>query len=89
MSNFSAVTLRSPRHDPSDPLLSSADSAVDHREAKEFYEVNSNAKPVKVDLVFQLLSKMAENDPETQRAARSRRQGRRPSVFVNFCGHCW
>jgi len=35
-------------------------------EMKEFYEVNSNAKPVKVDLVFQLLSKMAENDPEIQ-----------------------
>lgn len=35
-------------------------------EMKEFYEVNTNAKSVKVDLVFQLLSKMAENDPEMQ-----------------------
>lgn len=33
-------------------------------EMKEFYEVNTNAKSVKVDLVFQLLSKMAETDPE-------------------------
>ena len=33
-------------------------------EMKEFYEVNTNAKSVKVDLVFQLLSKMAENDPD-------------------------
>jgi len=35
-------------------------------EMKEFYEVNTNAKSVKVDLVFQLLTKMAENDPEMQ-----------------------
>ena len=38
----------------------------DDAEMKEFYEVNTNAKNVKVDLVFQLLTKMAENDPDMQ-----------------------
>jgi len=33
-------------------------------EMKEFYEVNSNSKSVKVDLVFELLTKMSESDPE-------------------------
>lgn len=33
-------------------------------EMREFYEVNTNAKSVKVDLVFELLTKMSETDPE-------------------------
>lgn len=33
-------------------------------EMREFYEVNTNAKAVKVDLAFTLLTKMAESDPE-------------------------
>lgn len=35
-------------------------------ELKEFYEVNTNAKSVKTDLAWQLLTRMAENDPELQ-----------------------
>ncbi len=35
-------------------------------EMKEFYEVNTNAKAVKIDLVFELLTKMAKGDPEIQ-----------------------
>jgi DGQHR domain-containing protein len=33
-------------------------------EMKEFFEVNNNAKSVKVDLAWELLRKMAENDPD-------------------------
>lgn len=33
-------------------------------EMKEFFEVNNNAKSVKVDLAWELLRKMAEDDPE-------------------------
>ena len=33
-------------------------------EMKEFFEVNNNAKSVKVDLAWELLSKMAKDDPE-------------------------
>lgn len=33
-------------------------------EMKEFFEVNNNAKSVKVDLAWELLRKMAEEDPE-------------------------
>ncbi|MBE8520723.1 DGQHR domain-containing protein [Amycolatopsis sp. H6(2020)] len=33
-------------------------------EMREFYEVNTNAASVKTDLAWQLLTKMAENDPE-------------------------
>ncbi|XXZ53150.1 DGQHR domain-containing protein (plasmid) [Streptomyces cavourensis] len=33
-------------------------------EMREFYEVNTNAVPVKTDLAWQLLTKMAEDDPE-------------------------
>jgi DGQHR domain-containing protein len=33
-------------------------------EMKEFYEVNQNAKAVKTDLAWELLRKMAEEDPE-------------------------
>ncbi|MBR7833287.1 DGQHR domain-containing protein [Actinospica durhamensis] len=33
-------------------------------EMREFYEVNTNAAPVKTDLAWQLLTKMAEDDPE-------------------------
>lgn len=33
-------------------------------ETKEFYEVNTNAKAVKTDLAWQLLSRMAEDDEE-------------------------
>ncbi|WP_306367959.1 DGQHR domain-containing protein [Nocardiopsis sp. CC223A] len=34
------------------------------QEMREFYEVNTNAVPVKTDLAWQLLTKMAEDDPE-------------------------
>jgi DGQHR domain-containing protein len=33
-------------------------------EMREFYEVNTNAKSVNTNLVFELLTKMSENDPE-------------------------
>jgi DGQHR domain-containing protein len=35
-------------------------------ELKEFYEVNTNAVSVKTDLAWQLLTKMAEEDPDLQ-----------------------
>ncbi len=35
-------------------------------EMKEFYEVNTNAVSVKTDLAWQLLTKMAEDDPDLQ-----------------------
>lgn len=35
-------------------------------EMKEFYEVNTNAVSVKTDLAWQLLTKMAEEDPDLQ-----------------------
>jgi DGQHR domain-containing protein len=35
-------------------------------EMREFYEVNTNAASVKTDLAWQLLSRMAEDDPELQ-----------------------
>lgn len=43
-------------------------------EMKEFFEVNTNAKSVKTDLAWQLLTRMAEDDPDLQELLASKDQ---------------
>lgn len=50
--------------------------ADEYKEMEQFHVINSNAKPVPIDLAFALLKKRAENDPEFRN-------------FIENTGHDW